>query len=126
MTEKTSGRLAAAFRFIIAKRWWVVALYALLLVPSVYFAVQVPQDNSLDRLIVQSDPDYIAARDFGKVFGSTEYVVLLAEAEDPLTAEVLAKMDALEAELRKVPKVSVNSAVPLMSRTRGIDRKCSP
>ena len=67
MTENTSGRLAAAFRFIIAKRWWVVALYALLLVPSVYFAVQVPQDNSLDRLIVQSDPDYIAARDFGKV-----------------------------------------------------------
>lgn len=118
MTENTSGRLAAAFRFIIAKRWWVVALYALLLVPSVYFAVQVPQDNSLDRLIVQSDPDYIAARDFGKVFGSTEYVVLLAEAEDPLTAGVLAKMDALEAELRKVPKVSVNSALSVFRRAK--------
>ena len=79
------------FRFILAQRYWVVAIYALLLVPSVYFAIKVEQDNAIDRLIVKTDPDYLASRRFDKVFGASEYVVLVTEAADPYQPEVLSK-----------------------------------
>ena len=67
MTEQHPSWLASIFRFIVAMRWGIVGIFALLLGPSVYFALKVPQDNSIDRLIVQSDPDYIAAHEFEKV-----------------------------------------------------------
>ncbi len=64
------GGLARVFAYMIARRWYVVTGYALLLLPSVYFATKVGQDNSLDRLITATGPDYIATRDFQRVFGA--------------------------------------------------------
>ena len=60
-----------------------VAVFALLVPASIYLALQVGQDNSLDRLVVHTDPTFEAAEGFAEVFGATEYVVLLAEAPDP-------------------------------------------
>jgi predicted RND superfamily exporter protein len=51
------GRLSRTFALIIARRWYVLACHALLLLPSAYFAAKVHQDNSLDRLITATDPD---------------------------------------------------------------------
>src|SRR5258706_13584461 len=59
-----SPRLTALFRAIVARRWWVVAAYLVLLAPTVYFALRVHHDNAIDRLIVQSDPDYVTAKEF--------------------------------------------------------------
>ena len=56
------GRLSRTFAFIIARRWYVLAFYTLLLLPSAYFAAKVRQDNSIDRLITATDPDYTATR----------------------------------------------------------------
>ena len=56
----SNGGLSRTFSFIIARRWYVLACYTLLLLPSAYFAAKVRQDNSLDRLITATDPDYIA------------------------------------------------------------------
>jgi hypothetical protein len=56
--------LSRAFERVIARRWWILAVYALVLVPSAWFAAQVRQDNSLDRLMVATDPDYLATREF--------------------------------------------------------------
>ena len=47
------GGLSRTFSFIIARRWYVLACYTLLLLPSAYFAAKVHQDNSLDRLITE-------------------------------------------------------------------------
>ncbi len=118
MSEQHPSWLWSVFRFVVAKRWWVVAVCAILLGPSVYFAIKVPQDNSIDRLIVQSDPDYIAAHDFEKVFGAAEYVVLLAEADDPFAPPVLARLSAMELELAKLPQVAVNSALSVYRRSK--------
>ena len=52
MSEQQPSWLWSVFRFVVAKRWWVVAICAILLGPSVYYAIKVPQDNSIDRLIV--------------------------------------------------------------------------
>lgn len=118
MKETESRFLSNAFRFVIAKRWWIIALYALLLGPSVYFAIQVPQDNSLDRLIVETDPEFKASKDFEKVFGAGEYVIVLLEAEDPFAPPVLAKVDALERSLAALPRITVNSAISVYRRAK--------
>ena len=90
-----AGRLQRLFAAIVAQSRLVIAIYAILLVPSVWYAVQVGQDNSIDRLIVADDPDAIATHDFQKVFGSGEYAVLLAEADDPLSPGAIARVDAV-------------------------------
>ena len=70
-----------------------------LLVPSVRFAIRVGQDNSLDRLIVPGDPDHIATQEFEQVFGSGEFALLLAEADDPYAPAVLERVDGIERAL---------------------------
>ncbi len=118
MSAPSSGRLERIFVRILRARWLVVTLYALLLPPSAYFALRVGQDNSLDRLIVPSDPDFIATRSFQQVFGAGEFSLLLAEVEDPFAPEVLARVDAIEVALKAVPKVSPNSALSIFRRTQ--------
>lgn len=112
------GILPRVFAFIVAKRWIIVALYALILPPSAYFAAQVGQDNSIDRLMVPSDPDYVANLEFQKVFGSGEYAVLLAEAEDPYAPAVLERLDKIEAALNAVPRVHASSALSIYRRAK--------
>ncbi len=118
MNANTSPRLERIFAGIVRARWLCVACYALLLVPGVFFALKVGQDNSLDRLIVPSDPDFIATRAFEEVFGSSEFALLLAETDDPFAPEVLARVDAIERALQTVPNVAANSALSIFRRTR--------
>ena len=118
MDAPTSPRLERVFVSTLRARWLVIALYALLLPPSIFFALRVTQDNSLDRLIVPSDPDFVATRAFEEVFGESEFALLLAETEDPFAPEVLARVDAIERALQRVPHVAPNSALSIFRRTR--------
>jgi hypothetical protein len=118
VTARTSGSLESIFARVLRARWLFVALYALLLVPSVYFALRVGQDNSLDRLIVPGDPAAIATREFEKVFGSGEFAVLLAEADDPYAPAVIGRVDAIERAIAAIPRVTPNSALSVFLRTR--------
>ena len=118
------GRLARTFSFIIARRWYILACHALLLLPSAYFAAQVRQDNSLDRLIIATDPDYVATRDFEQVFGEGEFALLLAEADDPLAPAVIERVDRDRARARTVPHVAANSPLSVFRRAKaGFDRR---
>ncbi|MEO7332031.1 MAG: MMPL family transporter, partial [Minicystis sp.] len=112
------GLLARVFTFVVAKRWLVLAFYALVVPPSAFYAAKVGQDNSIDRLIVPSDVDFISNQDFQKVFGSGEYAVLLAEAEDPFAPAVLERLDKLEKALKDVPHVETNSAMSVYRRAK--------
>src|SRR5690348_7711607 len=103
--------LDRVFRALIAARWLVVAVYALLLAPAIWFALRVDQDNSIDRLIVPSDPDSVAAREFEQVFGAGEYVLLLAEAPDPFAPAVLQRVEEIERAVSTVPKVEAQTIV---------------
>ncbi|MFN8625030.1 MAG: MMPL family transporter [Candidatus Binatia bacterium] len=118
MTAGARHPLSRFFQCIVAWRRYVIASYALLLVPSVYFAIQVHQDNSIDRLIVETDPDYLATRDFERVFGAGEFAILLAEADDPLALPVVARVDRLERALGAIPQVTANSALSVFRRAR--------
>src|SRR5262249_6556879 len=104
------------FAAVVRRRWYVLACYALLLPPSAYFAAHVRQDNSIDRLIVATDPDYVATRAFEKVFGAGEFALLLAEADDPLAPAVVAYVDRVERAVAGVPRVTTNSALSIFRR----------
>jgi uncharacterized protein len=114
--------LDKAFRFVIAHRWWVLAIYALILPPAVFYALKVDQDNSLDRLIVQSDPDYIATREFGKVFSQGEFTLVFVEAKDPFEPATLRRFDEMERALSKLPHVNTNSAISIFRRAKAHER----
>jgi uncharacterized protein len=118
VTEMTGSRLTPFFTFVIARRWYVLACYALLLFPSAYFATRVRQDNSLDRLITPGDPDYIATRDFQQVFGAGEFALLLVEADEPLSPAVIEEVDRIERALRPIAHVTANSALTVFRRAR--------
>ena len=117
-SSEPSGSLEGIFARILRARWIIVAIYALLLGPAVHFAMRVGQDNSLDRLIIPSDPDFLATRDFQKVFGAGEFALLIAEAEDPFSAAVVARVDAIEQALQAIPHLEAHSAISTFRRTR--------
>lgn len=110
--------LTRLFSGIIARRWLVVALYALVLPPAAWFAARVQQDNAIERLITTSDTEYVRTRAFEKVFGSGEFAVLLAEADDPFAPAVLDRLDKLERALKEIPRVEPNSALSIYRRAK--------
>ena len=122
MDASSPGRLERIFAAILRARWLFVVLYALLLPPAAYFALRVDQDNSLDRLIVPSDPDFIATRDFQQVFGAGEFSLLLAEVDDPFAPAVLARVDAIET---RAEGGSAGSRPTPPSRSSGARRRSS-
>ncbi|MGZ3439525.1 MAG: hypothetical protein ACXVDD_08410, partial [Polyangia bacterium] len=119
MISPFEAKLKHLFLRIVAARWLIIAIYAVLLPPSIYFALKVQQDNSLDRLVVQSDPTYTANKRFEQVFGHGEYVLVLLEADDPFAPDVLKRFDAVEQAVGKVPHVAANSALSVFKRVKG-------
>jgi predicted RND superfamily exporter protein len=106
------------FRFVIDRRWFVIAIFALLLPPAARFALRVGQDNSLDRLIVEDDPDALATRQFAKTFGSGQLALLVVEADDPFAPEVLARIDTLEQSFARLPGVETESLLATFRRAK--------
>ncbi len=103
--------LARIFRGVIAWRWPIVIFWILVTIPAGWYAAKVENDSSLDRIIVPSDPDFLATQRFQQVFGRAEFAVLLLESKDPLDAAVVAKQDALERALVQIPHLSISSVL---------------
>jgi predicted RND superfamily exporter protein len=94
----------------------ILVVYALLLPAAVVLALRIPSEGSIDRLIIPSDPDFIATQDFHKVFSEGQTVVLLLEADDPWQPAVLTEASALEKRLSAIPGVNVFSAMSVYAR----------
>ena len=112
------SRLEDAFRRVVALRVPILAAAALALAASAWLASRIPSEGSVDRLIVASDPDYLATRAFQRVFPEGKMVVLLLEADDPWRPEALADLAAVEAALRGVPGIVPYSALGVFRRAR--------
>jgi hypothetical protein len=109
---------ARFFALVLARRWLVIALYALLLGPAAWFATKVGQDNAIDRLIAASDAEAVQNKEFAKVFGAGEYSILVAEAPDPFAPAVLERVDAIERALAKQKGLSPQSAISIYRRAK--------
>ncbi|HTP51592.1 MAG TPA: MMPL family transporter [Anaeromyxobacteraceae bacterium] len=114
----THPLLERLFRRIVALRLPIVAAYAVLLPLAVVLALRIPSEGAIDKLIVPSDPDYLATRAFQKVFPEGQVVMLLLEADDPWGPEVLADLSRVEERLRAVPGVVPISGLDIFRRTR--------
>ena len=103
--------LARIFRGVVAWRWPILIFWALITIPAGYFAAKVENDSSLDRIIVPTDPDFLATHAFQQIFGRAEFAVLVIEAEDPLAADVIQKQDRIERAMLSIPNLSINSVL---------------
>jgi predicted RND superfamily exporter protein len=99
------------FSAILKLRWLVIAFWALLLIPSIYFAPQVVTDNALDRLIVPGNEGKIIFDDFVKTFGSDEFILVALESADIFSERYLATLDEMELKLKDVPYLATTRSL---------------
>jgi predicted RND superfamily exporter protein len=103
---------------VIALRGWIVLFYALIVPPAAWLALGIGQDEAIERMIVESDPDAAATRAFQAVFPERRSVLLIAEAEDPMAPAVLAAFRQLEGSLARIPEIATVSAPSIADRLR--------
>src|SRR5262245_4088957 len=118
MTGRDSPRLQSFFRAVIAARWWIAAIFAALSALGIWLSSQIGTDTSIARLIVPGDPDVAANDAFQKIFPEGEQAILLAEAENPYSPEVVDRIREIESALTALPRVKVFSVVDLYERAR--------
>ena len=112
-----SVRAEAAFAWIVRRRAPILAAYAVLLAVAVWLALGIRSDAGISGLVVPEDPDFVATRAFEEIFPERPIVILLLEADDPWSPQVLQQTERLEAALRAIPGVSPFSALDAYRRT---------
>ena len=119
MSEPSApGRLESVFRTVIAARWWIVAVYALLVPGALILALRIPKDNALERMVVASNPDVTATREFQRVFPEKPIALLQLETGDPFSSEALAGLRVVQAAVSGVPGVTTYSIATVWDRLR--------
>ncbi len=103
------------FLGVLRARLWIVGAFVLLTAAGIYGALRLPTDSAIDRLIVPDDPVARATAEFERVFPEGEQALLMLEAPDPLSPDILRATDHLEHELSKIPRVEPHSLLTLFS-----------
>jgi predicted RND superfamily exporter protein len=111
-------RLIPFFEWIVSRRWPIIAVYTVVAAAAAFLAVGIPRDNSLENLVVSSDPDVTAAREFEKIFPEASTVFLMLETADPLTAGPLRELETLERRLNEIDGVNAFSMATVWRRSR--------
>ncbi|WP_242394176.1 efflux RND transporter permease subunit [Anaeromyxobacter oryzisoli] len=114
-------RTLGLFRRIVALRVPILAAAAIATCAAAILAARIPSESAIDRLLVPSDPDYVATRAFHEVFPEGQFVLLLLEADDPYAPPVLGELERVEDALRKVEGVTPTSALDVYRRSRPQD-----
>ncbi|HMK86388.1 MAG TPA: hypothetical protein VK437_10555 [Steroidobacteraceae bacterium] len=97
-------------------RGWIAAAFLLLTAAGIYGALRVPDDPSIERLIVADDPVAIATRQFDRLFPEGEQALLMLEAPDPLSLAALRAAADLEHRLAAIPHLRVHSLLDIYRR----------
>lgn len=111
-------RIGTAFARIIRWRWATIAIYGLLVPGALALALHIPSDSAIERMVVDTNPDVAATREFQRIFPERPLAVLLVESPDPLSPRTVAAAWALEQSLGRVPGVSTYSALTVLDRMR--------
>jgi len=104
------------FLSVLRARLWVVAIFVVLTAAGIYGATKIPTDSAIDRLIVPGDPVSRATMDFERIYPEGDQALLMLEAPDPLTPDILRAADTLEQQLAKIPHVEPHSLLTLFRR----------
>jgi predicted RND superfamily exporter protein len=112
------SRVVNVFARVVRLRWWIVVLYALLIPGAVVLALRVPNDSGIENMVVSSDPDVRATREFQRIFAERPLVLLLVENEHAFSAEAIAGARALESAVGRVGGVRTYSVMSTWTRMR--------
>jgi predicted RND superfamily exporter protein len=111
-------RLEPLFVRLVARRWWVIAVYVAVVAAAAHLAFDIPRNNSLENMVVSSDPDVAAAHEFDRLFPESATVYLMLETGAPFTAGPLADLERLESELDAIDGVTAYSIATIWRRSR--------
>jgi predicted RND superfamily exporter protein len=112
-----ADRITRMFARLARLRWVIFGLYAAAVPVAAWVATQIPREGAIDRLIVPSDPDYVATREFQKIFPEPKLVLLVFQSADPWSPEALARVDRSVQTLALVPHVQPFSPIDAIRRT---------
>lgn len=104
------------FLFVLRARLWIAAAFLILTAAGIYGATKIPTDSAIDRLTAPDDPVARATVEFERVFPEGQQALIMLEAPDPLSPDVLRAANSLERELAKIPHVEPHSLLTLFSR----------
>jgi uncharacterized protein len=104
------------FLSVLRARLWIVAVFLVLTAAGIYGALEIPTDSAIDRLIVPDDPVARATADFEKIFTEGDQALLMLEAPDPLSPDILRATDHLEQQLANIAHVEPHSLLTLFRR----------
>jgi len=117
-TPHHSPRLDAIFTQVTRLRWRIVAAYALLVPGALVLALRVPDDNALERMVVASNPDVAATREFQRLFPETPLGLLVVETPTVFSAEAIAGVRTLQSSVDRVSGVTAYSVFTVWERMR--------
>ncbi len=103
------------FLGVLRARLWIVGAFVLLTAAGIYGALHIPTDSAIDRLIVNDDPVARATAEFELVFPEGDQALLMLEAPDPLSPDIVRAADHLQRALSKIPHVEPHSLLTLFS-----------
>jgi predicted RND superfamily exporter protein len=113
MRVPAAPKVVRIFLQVLRARRYIVAAFVALTAAGVYGTLHVPNDPSIERLIVASDPVALATRDFDRIFPEGEQALVMLETPDPLSPEALRTADRLEHGLAKIPRVEPHSLLDI-------------
>jgi predicted RND superfamily exporter protein len=116
MSLPVSPKVVQVFLHVLRVRGWIAGAFLILAAAGIYGALRVPDDPSIERLIVPGDPIARATADFERLFPEGEQALLMLEARDPLSRDALRAADRLEHELARIPQVEAHSLLDLYRR----------
>jgi predicted RND superfamily exporter protein len=99
---RMGDRFARQAPMIVRRRWIIIMAVALLTAVMVPGVLGLEREDSLECWLLENDPLYVAQEEFARTFGNSDYVLVLAEADDVFTDEVLAMLRDLEERLEEM------------------------
>ena len=117
MSMPASPWVVQFFLRVLQARRWIAGAFLLLAAAGTYGALRVPDDPSIEGLIVAGDPVARATFDFERLFPEGEQALLMLESADPLSLAALRAADKLEQELGRIPQVEAYSLLDLYRRS---------
>jgi uncharacterized protein len=117
MSLPASPKVFLIFLRVLRLRGWIVAAFVVLTVAGIYGATRIPNDPSIDRLVVSGDPIARATEEFDRIYPEGDQAVVMLEAADPLSPDALRSAYQLEQQLAKIPGVKAHSLMDFFRRT---------
>ncbi len=98
--EKINNFFGKYAEKLLRVRWWILALFIVVLVLSVIGMKRMVKETSFDDYFIDNDPMLIKTEEFKSHFGNDYYVGVLTQCDNHFTKEHLTTLRALSNELQ--------------------------